>query len=136
MIMKVGYRSTDKTLPHVPADWRKVLGDASLPIGLVAPPSSDLDAYAKHNREMRELHRRMALDNPHVGLILPGMDEHPLHRSARRRTASRRALPPLWLLGEVFGKRNIVATGPQVDRIEALPGRRHRATSSPAPPKA
>jgi len=43
-ILKMGFRVTAGTIPMVPKDWRRTLGDEKLPIGLVMPPGSDLYA--------------------------------------------------------------------------------------------
>ena len=118
MIMKVGYRSTDKTLPHVVGDWRRALGDRTLPIALVSPPASDLYAYAEHHREMREQHRRIAEANPGVGLILPGMENVPFSgQPADEALLAERCLR--WALHAVFGRADVVASGPQFDRLDA-----------------
>lgn len=120
MIMKVGFRSTEKTLPHIIRDWRRAFGNDELPIGLVAPPSSDLNALAKHNREMRELHRRMALDNANTNVILPEMDNVDFSgQPANEQALAQRCRQ--WLLGDVYGK-DVVATGPVIDRVDAYLG--------------
>ena len=118
MIMKVGYRSTDKTLPHVIDDWRRALGQRDLPIGLVSPPASDLYAYAEHNREMRELHRRMAAEHTGVGLILPAMKNVPFSgQPADERLLADRCLR--WVLHAVDDRADVVASGPLFDRVDA-----------------
>lgn len=117
-ILKNGYRVTPVTLPYVPGDWRKAFGDDKLPIGLILPPASDLDVYAAHNREIRELHRRMAQEGENIGLILPGMENIPLSGQPKddELLANR---SKHWVLGAVIGKKDVVPTGPLFDRVEA-----------------
>lgn len=117
-ILKSGYRVTPATLPHVPGDWRRTLGDNDLPIGLVLPPSSDLDVYAAHNREIRELHRRTAESMKGVGLILPGMNNIRYSgQPANDELLAARCRH--WALGAVNEKEDVVPTGPLFDRVEA-----------------
>ena len=118
VILKNGYRVTPVTLPYVPGDWRRTFGDETLPIGLVLPPSSDLDVYAAHNREIRELHRRTAADAENIGLILPGMDNIPSSgQPANDKLLAQRCED--WVLGAVCGKKGVTATGPLLDRVDA-----------------
>jgi sialate O-acetylesterase len=120
-IMKHGYRVTPVTLPYVPADWRRAFGDKDLPIGLILPPGSDLDAYAQHNREIREMHRRTAEQNDRIGLILPGMDNVPFSgQPADEQLLAERCKH--WLLSAVAGETHVTATGPVFDRAEAFLG--------------
>ncbi|MBI1336411.1 MAG: hypothetical protein GC164_05560 [Phycisphaera sp.] len=119
LIMKLGYRTSSKTTPVVIGDWRNTFNDASIPFGLVNPPSSALDALAQHNREMRELQRRISIDNTGVGLILPGVENTPFsgQPSDENLLADRCRH---WLLADVYGKKDTVATGPQFDRLDAF----------------
>jgi hypothetical protein len=117
-IRKVGFRMEDKVVPRVTREWRKVLGDVELPFGLIVPPGSDLSTLAQHHREMRELQRLVALDNPNVGIILPGTGSIPL--SAQPADESLLAARcRAWLEGAVYNKPGVSATGPLFDRLEA-----------------
>ena len=116
-ILKNGYKVTPATLPYVPQDWRRAFEDENLPIGLVLPPSSDLDVYAAHNREIRELHRRTAEQQGGIGLILPGMgniDES--GQPADDTLLAQRCKH--WVLGAVYDLPGVVPTGPVLDRVE------------------
>ena len=62
---------------RLPKEWRKSLGDESLPIAFVNPPASNLWPYAVHNREMREIQRLLSNDADNVDIILPGMGAIP-----------------------------------------------------------
>ena len=118
MILKSGYRVTEKTLPYVPEDWRRTLGDAQLPIGLILPPSSDLDTYAAHNREMRELHRRTSERLGNVHLIIPGNENRPSSgQPSDEVLLAKRAGD--WALGAMNGLEGITPTGPNFDKLEA-----------------
>lgn len=124
LILKNGYRATEASLPYVPGDWRATFGDRKLPIGLVLPPSSGLDAYASHNREMRELQCRMADKNGEIGLILPGMENIPFSgQPADDKLMADRCRS--WVLGSVEGRPDVTATGPLFERVEA---HLHKAT--------
>lgn len=117
-IMKNGYRTSPRITPQLIGAWRQVLGDEELAIGLVTPPSSDLFALAEHNREMRELHRRMARDNANTGIIMPGMDSvafsgQPVDEQLLADRAGR------WLRADVYQKPGVVASGPIVDRVDS-----------------
>lgn len=117
-IMKHGYRVTPVTLPYIPEDWRRTLGDKDLPIGLVLPPSSDLHPYAIHNREIREMHRRTSENNKGIGLIMPGMKNIPFSGQPKdEKLLAERC--KLWVLGDVEGKKDVDFTGPVFDRMEA-----------------
>lgn len=117
-ILKNGYRVTPVTLPYVPRDWRRALGEETLPIGLVLPPGSDLDVYAAHNREIREMHRRTSEQNEAIGLIMPGADAIPFSgQPADDRLLAERCRR--WVLGAVVGKRGVAASGPVFDRVDA-----------------
>jgi len=118
MILKNGYRVTDKTLPYITQDWRRTLGDSKLPVGLILPPSSDLDTYAAHHREIRELHRRTSERWDGLGLILPSNANRPSSgQPANEKLLAQRAKQ--WILGAVNGKTEITPTGPLFDRVEA-----------------
>ncbi len=122
MILKLGYRVTDRVLPHVPRDWRKALADEDLPIGLVLPPSSDLDVYAAHNREIRELHRRTVEKEDGLGLIMPGNENIPSSgQPADDKLLAERCRH--WVLGAVSGSEGAAPCGPLFDRMEAKLGK-------------
>jgi len=109
-IVKLGYRMTPATLPHVTGDWRRTFGDKTLPIGLILPPGSDLDAYASHNREIRELQRRRIDKEEGLGLILPGMKNiRSSGQPADDKLLAQRCKQ--WVLTD--------ATGPLFDRFKA-----------------
>lgn len=117
-ILKNGYRVTPVTLPFVPADWRRTFGDQELPIGLILPPGSDLDVYAAHNREIRELHRRTAEKEGNIGLIIPGMRNIPFSgQPADDKLLAERCKH--WVLGAVEKKTDGASSGPVLARIEA-----------------
>lgn len=117
-ILKSGYRITPVTLPYVPGDWRKTFGDETLPMGLILPPGSDLDVYAAHNREIREMHRRTAETAAGIGLIMPGTENIPSSgQPADDKLLAERCSQ--WVLGAVSGKQDITPTGPLVARVEA-----------------
>jgi len=116
-ILKHGYRVTPVTLPYVPADWRRTFGDETLPIGLILPPGSDLDVYATHNREIREMQRRTS-EKEGLGLIMPGTENAPSSgQPADDRLFADRCRQ--WVLGAVSGKQDVVPTGPLFDHVEA-----------------
>jgi sialate O-acetylesterase len=116
-LRKNGFRMEPKTLPRMPRIWRETLGDAKLPMGLIVPPASDLNTLGQHHREMRELQRLMAEDNPNVGVILPG-SEYVRYSAqpADEELLAQRCLH--WVRGAVYGD-GTPATGPLFDRIEA-----------------
>lgn len=58
-LRKWGYRMEPATVPRIAREWRKLLGQ-DLPIGLIAPPGSDLNTLGQHHREIRELQRLAA----------------------------------------------------------------------------
>ena len=117
MILKNGYRVTPKTLPFVVADWRRTFSEKQLPIGLILPPSSDLDVYAAHNREVRELHRRTSEKEAAVGLIMPGNKNIPSSgQPADDKLLAKRC--EQWILGSVNKIEGVTATGPLLDRVE------------------
>jgi sialate O-acetylesterase len=116
MILKSGYRTTPATLPYVPDTWRRVFEHAELPFGLILPPGSDLDVYAAHNREIREMHRRTADQDENTGLIMPGTENvNQSGQPADERLLAQRCKQ--WLDATVFAKAD-VATGPLVDHVE------------------
>jgi sialate O-acetylesterase len=118
VILKNGYRATEASLPYVPGDWRSTFGDEKLPIGLVLPPSSGLDVYASHNRDMRELHRRTAEREGGMGLIMPGNENIPLSgQPADDKLLAERCR--VWVLGAVEAKPGVTATGPMFERLDA-----------------
>ena len=105
------------TIPRLPRQWRRTLGDMSLPIGIITPPASDLETMASHHTEMRELQRQVALKEPRVDLILPGMKHIPF--SAQPLDESLLAKRSLhWVLGKVYEKKGVVSSGPVLERIE------------------
>jgi len=86
-----------------------------MPFAFITPPSSDLWPYAIHNREMRELQRKVAVKDPTVGLILPGMDAIPFSGQPQDEAVlAERALK--WVKGTLYGKSG--GSGPLFDRIE------------------
>lgn len=116
-IRKNGFRMEPKTTPRIPREWRNYLDDSELPFGLVLPPGSDLNTYGMHNREMRELQRLMARDNPGVGVILPGSDNVPYSgQPADEALLAKRCRN--WIQGAVYGKAGTPATGPLFERFE------------------
>ena len=116
-ILKWGFRITAGTVPMVPKDWRRTLGDERLPIGLIMPPGSDLYAYALHNREMREMHRRISERTPGVGAIMPGTEHIPLSgQPLDDKLVAERSLT--WVLGSVYGRDDVTPTGPMFERAE------------------
>ena len=118
LILKCGYRVTPVTLPYVPGDWRRAFANKDLSIGLILPPASDLDVYAAHNREIRELHRRTAAKAEGIGLIMPGTRNIPASgQPADDKLLAERCKH--WMLGAVYGEDGVMATGPALDRIEA-----------------
>lgn len=117
-IQKVGFRSEPVTTPRIPREWRTVFGDTQLPIGLVLPPGSSLNVLGMHNREMRELNRLTAKENAGVGLILPGSQHIPKSgQPADERLLAERSVN--WVLGAVYKKEGVSATGPLFEKIEA-----------------
>ncbi len=117
-IRKDGFRMAPVTVPRIPRVWRDVFGDDELPFGLILPPASDLGTLAEYHREMRELHRLTAEENPAVGLILPGMENIPF--SAQPRDGAVLAERSLqWVRGAVYGLPDVSPTGPVFDRLEA-----------------
>jgi len=118
LLRKEGFRMESVTVPRIPREWRKALGDEALPFGLMVPPGSDLNTLGQHHREMRELQRLTAAENPGVGIILPGTTHIPFSaQPADEGLLAARCLA--WLEGSVYKKPDAPATGPLFDRIEA-----------------
>jgi sialate O-acetylesterase len=116
-IQKVGFRSEPVTTPRIPREWRKMFGDADLPVGLVLPPGSSLNVLGMHNREMRELNRLTAVENKNVGVIMPGSQHIPKSgQPADEQVLGERSRN--WVLGAVYKKDGMSATGPLFDKIE------------------
>jgi len=117
-IRKVGWRMEPVTTPRIPREWRKALGDENLPFGLVLPPGSDLDTLGRHHREMRELHRLTAQENPAVEVILPGSENVPYSAQPRDEALlAKRCLS--WVRGAAYDKPGVPATGPLFERLDA-----------------
>lgn len=117
-IRKNGWRMEPVTTPRIPREWRKVLGGGDLPFGLVLPPGSDLNTLGLHHREMRELHRLTARDNPGVGIIHPGSGN--VLYSAQPRDEVLLAERCLrWVLAAAYNRPDVQATGPLFERLEA-----------------
>ena len=117
-LRKNGFRWESKVVPYVTREWRKALGDEQLPFGLIVPPGSDLYTFAKHHREMRELQRWVAEENPNVGIILPGTE----HTQLSAQPADEKLLgmrTRSWVEGAVYAKTHVPATGPMFDHFEA-----------------
>lgn len=103
------------TTPRIPREWRRALGDDSLPIGWITPPGSDLVTLGRHHREMRELQRKTAAKEPGVDLILPGTRHIPFSaQPADEALLGERCLT--WLRGAVYKDDVVVHTGPLFDR--------------------
>lgn len=118
-IRKTGFRMDPVTTPRIPREWRSLFGDEQLPIGWVMAPSSALGPLAMHAREMRDLQRRIARDNPHVSVILPGMDAVPFSVQPRdEKLLAQRCLA--WALGSLYPQDDQPATGPTFDHIDTL----------------
>ncbi len=118
LILKSGYRVSAYTHPFVPQAWRKALGTDDLPFGLILPPSSDLDVYAAHNREMRELHRRTAEGADKISLVMPGNENVPSSgQPADEALLAERS--KAWALGALYRSADHTATGPVFARMEA-----------------
>lgn len=115
-IRKEGFRMEPSVLKPLPDEWRAAFGDDALPLALVPPPSSDLWTYAIHNREMRELQRKLAANETVTDVILPGMTHIAFSGQPKDDTLlAERSLK--WALGALYGKG--IATGPVYDRVEA-----------------
>lgn len=117
-IRKVGFRMESKVVPRVTSEWRKVLGEDNLPFGLIVPPGSDLNTFAKHNREIREMQRLVAEEKPNVDIILTGTKHVPLSaQPADESLLAKRELN--WIEGGVYKKPGIPATGPAFDHFKS-----------------
>ncbi len=117
LIRKVGFRTESVTIPRIPRVWRETLGEKDLPMGLISPPGSDLNTLGQHHREMRELQRRVAADNPHVGIILPGSENTPYSSQPQdEELLAKRCLS--WVLGAVYKTADVTATGPVFERLD------------------
>ena len=116
-VRKTGFRMEPVTTPRIPREWRKVIGDETMPMGLLVPPGSDLNTSGQHNREMRELQRRMADDNPGVGVILPGT-AHVAFSAQPADEALIASRCASWINGAVYRKPGIAATGPMFERLD------------------
>ena len=77
-INKQGHRMTPCVLPLAVDDLRNSLGDASMPLGWIMPPGTDVYQYGTHNREVREVQRRTLSQTKNVNLILPGAEHIPM----------------------------------------------------------
>ncbi|WP_146209294.1 DUF6288 domain-containing protein [Coraliomargarita sinensis] len=105
------------TTPRLPNEWRDVFGDATLPIGWITPPGSDLDTLGRHHREMRELQRQAAEKEEGVDLILPGTENIDLSaQPADDELLGSRCLA--WLEGAVYKPDEAAPTGPLFERVE------------------
>ena len=102
------------TIPRVPKEWRKTLGDESLPVGWITPPGADLVTQGRHHYEVRELQRQTAEQEEGVDLILPGTRHIPFSaQPADDALLGARCLT--WLTGAVYKKESVVPTGPVFD---------------------
>jgi sialate O-acetylesterase len=116
-INKDGFRMEPVTIPYVPGEWRKIFGDAGLPMAFVAPPSSDLWPQAIHNQEMRELQRLVTESDPATYMILPGMEAIPFSGQLKDEALlGERSLK--WVLGALYKDKDMPATGPSFERVE------------------
>lgn len=113
---KYGWMMDTKTVPLIPGMLRDAFGDAELPIGMIVPPGSALGAMAIHNREMRELQRRVCDDDANLSVILPPSAHIPMSgQPADDPGVSRRCRQ--WALGQVYDRRT-APTGPVFERAE------------------
>jgi len=116
-IRKNGYRNDPYTTPRIPKQWRKAFAGDDLPVALVMPPSSALNTFGIHCREVRELNRVTATDTPGVGLILPGSENIPFSaQPLDEALLAKRTMN--WALGAVYKRDGVVATGPLFDHID------------------
>lgn len=117
-LRKDAFRAAPYIIPRVPYQWRENFGDASLPMALIMPPGSALGTYAMHHVQMRELQRKTAAANPHVGLIMPGNESIPFSgQPADAALLASRAAS--WVLGTVYEREGVTASGPIFDTVEA-----------------
>jgi len=116
-IRKEGFRMEPAMISRLPGEWRKALGDAELPLAFVSPPSSELWPYALHNREMREVQRRVTEEEAATAIVLPGMDAIPFSGQPRDEALlAERSLK--WAMGALYEEKGMTATGPVYDRVE------------------
>lgn len=116
-IRKVGFRMEPVTTPRIPREWRKIIGGEDMPMALIVPPGSNLNTLGQHNREMRELQRQTAGENPNVEIILPGTGNVPFSAQPKdEKLLAERCYK--WISGSVYNNKNIIATGPVFDRME------------------
>lgn len=109
-LRKVGFRMESGIITRLPRAWRQAIGDETLPIAFVSPPSSDLWTYAVHNREMRELQRKTADKDDATHIILPGMKNVPFSGQPENEAlVAKRSLK--WAIGALYSDA-APATGP------------------------
>lgn len=114
---KQAYRAGFEVLPRVPFLWREYFGHAQLPLAFVMPPSSAVESYAVHHREIRELLRQTAEEHQDVGLIVADVEHVPFSgQPADDSIIAERALS--WLRHTAYGQQHAPATGPWMDRVE------------------
>jgi sialate O-acetylesterase len=119
-ITKEGNRMTPAVLPVAVDDLRASLGDASLPVGWIMPPGTDVYSYGTHNREVREVQRRAQTQTKNVDLILPGTEHIPMSgQPADEILLATRCKQ--WVLGTFYGAKGPVS-GPLFDRLEVKNG--------------
>lgn len=117
-IRKEGFRMEPAMLSRIPREWRKVFGDRSLPMAMISPPSSALWPYAIHNQEMREIQRKIAKEDAHLSIILPGMEHIPFSGQPKEeKLLAERALK--WSKRVLFQDTSAAATGPVFERLQA-----------------
>jgi len=115
-ITKEGNRMTPAVLPAAVDDLRHSLGDASLPVGWIMPPGSDVYQYGTHNREVREVQRRAQAQTKNVDLILPGAEHVPMSgEPADEALLAGRCRQ--WVMGTFYGAKGPVS-GPVFERAE------------------
>lgn len=106
------------TIPRIPNQWRQTFSDPALPIGWMTPPGSDLITLGRHHCEMRELQRHVADQTHGVQLILPGMEHIPFSaQPADEALVASRCMH--WVLGALYGQKNVTPTGPVFQRMAA-----------------
>jgi sialate O-acetylesterase len=115
-IRKVCLYLEPETIPRIPREWRRIFGDENLPIGWITPPGSDLVTLGRHHFEMRELQRQTAKKEQGVDLIMPGTEHVPFSaQPADEALLGKRCRQ--WILGAVYRKEDIIATGPVFDHM-------------------
>jgi sialate O-acetylesterase len=116
-IRKWGLYIIPLTTPRLPKEWRKVLGDDTLPIGWITPPGSELAVLGRQHCEVREVQRQVADKEKGVDLILPGSESIFLTaQPADDALLGARCLT--WLQGAVYKQDGVAPTGPVFDRAE------------------